>query len=76
MDGSLLISASAETAAGNDPVVVDDPQTSKAHMVGINVVPERKAVAAVEPAYLGMAPAVAIPDCDHDTGLLMQTTFI
>src|SRR5258705_4847908 len=54
-----------ESAAGLDPVLVDDPQGTEAHVLGIVILAEREGVAAVQPSEVGDAPFLAVSDGNH-----------
>ena len=48
----------AESLARFDDVVVDDAKRTEAHVIGIEIVPERERVPAMEPAELGLAAGI------------------
>jgi site-specific DNA recombinase len=47
---------------GGHPVLVDHPQRPEPHVVGVDIVPERKGVSAVEPVGPGAAPVLRAAD--------------
>ena len=51
----VAVTMGVKAGAGADLVLVDDPQRAEAHMVGIVIMAEGKAVTAVEPAEIGLA---------------------
>ena len=79
-DLHVLVRVSVETAAGFDPVFVDDAQFRKTHHRRIVIVRKRKCMSAPEPAVVSSATAIGanyvdhlgLPDedCDADCALL------
>jgi hypothetical protein len=55
----------AKAGTGNDAVVIDDTQRSELNVPGIEVIGERKAVAAFEPTVGGNASLIAGSRGDH-----------
>ena len=56
-DLHVAVRVRRKSRAGRDAIVIDDPQGTEPHVVGVVVVPEREGVAALEPAQFGL-PAV------------------
>ena len=53
-----------EPFAGTHAVIVDHAQRSDPHLGRVVVVPKRKAMPAVEPAVLSVAPVLTTANCD------------
>src|SRR6266851_5889414 len=70
-DLHIAMGVHAETAAGSDPVFVDDPKTTKAHVGRIVVIAKRKRMPAVEPIDSGLPALVAASNADHDKPALL-----
>src|SRR5690606_6883931 len=69
-DFHVAMRVGAEAAAGGHPVFIDDPQHPELDLFRIEVLGEREAVAAVEPAMVAVAPVCALADFLHDTLLV------
>ena len=54
-----------EAVARRDAVIVDHAQRPEAHIVGVEVLPERERVTAVKPAEIGMPAILGQPKRDH-----------
>src|SRR4051812_33892228 len=65
-DFHVVVRMRAEPRAGQHAVVVDHAERAMPNVRRVEVLAERKAVAALEPSQVGPAPLVASPDADHD----------
>ena len=54
---------------GRDPVLVDDAQRAEAHVLGIVIVGERKAMEALQPAVIGVAALITAAKSHHRSEL-------
>src|SRR5262249_13873184 len=60
-----------ETLAGRDAIFVDDPKSTKAHVLGIEVIGEGECMARLEPPVVRKTTSVAWADDDHEGILLL-----
>src|SRR5437016_8198403 len=65
-DLHVAMSMHPEAGAGIDPILVDDAQGPKAHLVGVVIVGEGERVAAVEPVGPRVASFAGRPDRNHE----------
>src|SRR5262249_30441252 len=61
-DFHVAVRVSAESAAGSNLVVVQNPQGTESHVLGVVVPRERKGVIRVQPAMLGVAALIGAAD--------------
>ncbi|MNR35460.1 hypothetical protein D3C85_1533100 [compost metagenome] len=64
-DFHVAVAVGVEAGARRDAVIVDHAQIGKAHVRRIVVVAEGKAVAALQPAKIGLAAGVGGTDGNH-----------
>src|SRR5664280_223597 len=64
-DFHIAMAVRAEAASGRDAILVDDAQVAAAHMPRVVIVGERKAVAALQPAVVGIAAVGRFAKRDH-----------
>ena len=65
-DFHVAMAVGAETGARRDAVFVDDAQVPEPHVVAVQVVREREAVVALEPAVIGVAALFGFAKRQHD----------
>ena len=65
MSVQALIDWGIEPGAGAHPILVDDPQRSKPHVLWIVVMAKREGVPAVEPAVIRVPPLARLTNRDH-----------
>ena len=66
-DLHVAVAVRAEAGARGDAVLVDDAQVAEAHVARVVVVGEREAVAALQPAVVGVAAVGRFAQGDHET---------
>src|SRR5690242_19767442 len=59
-DLHITVAMGAKTAAGLDGIIIDDAQCSELDVFGIMIIRERKTVAGIQSAVIGMAPLPGI----------------
>src|SRR5208283_1728218 len=64
-DFHIAVRVRGETAATGDAVIVHDAQGAKVGVARVVILGERKGKASVEPAVVGLAAVVALPNSNH-----------
>lgn len=61
----VIVPMAGEAGAGNDAVLVDDPQAPETHTRRVLIMREGERMAAVQPSRAGLAARHAIAKCYH-----------
>src|ERR1700674_5090432 len=68
-DFHITMPMGAESLAGSNAVLIDNPQAAKSHVFGIVIIGKRKTMVRIQPPMVGMATLFALADRNH--GLLL-----